>query len=121
MLLGPDGSLVGPVDELRDGSLAWLRTAGIFAPLCDDPEDGARGLAACIGRATLGAHAGKWVGWSHRAAAAFGIGNMIFDAELLRTDPERENVPIPQVGVRPITTDEEAKEAAIAFARYVDG
>ena len=68
-----DGSYVGNWGPSGANQLRWMARAGIFTPMRADPGDN----CASIGRATLGKNAGKWVGWSHRAAAAFGIGSTV--------------------------------------------
>lgn len=64
-----------------------------------------------------------WIGWSHRAACPFGIGDKIFDASLLGSlsdeDNEWSDVPFPQVGLEDIKSLDDAKTAAINFAEYV--
>lgn len=125
ILRGPDGSYVCPTDAADVAY--WLVKYGIFQPLARPG-----GAVACHGKATKGECAGKWVGWSHRAAAAFGIGDMQFNPSLLAGAPTDDRVPVEgdpyrkwgytpfnQVGTEPITTDDEAKAAALCFADYI--
>jgi hypothetical protein len=56
-----------------------------------------------------------WYGWSHRAYCAFMIGDKIFEPEY-----GDDNTLYTQHGSKTITNMEEARQAAIAFAEYVD-
>ena len=59
---------------------------------------------------------GRWYGWSHRAIAGFTIGDRLFEEGW----PEAtENTPFRQHGPNPITSPDEAKQAAINFAASV--
>lgn len=63
-----------------------------------------------------------WIGWSHRAACPFGLGDKIFDAKLLGNvgdENEWSDVPFPKVGTIDIETLDQAKQAALNFAEYV--
>lgn len=75
-----------------------------------------------VGKITKGEHAGKWVGWSHRAAVPFGDGDMVFDPEAwddAHPGEDAEPVLFTQRGVEPVTDDAAAREAAARFACYV--
>ena len=93
----------------------WLDGHGIY-----NPERGmnSQGQSCCVGLVTKGEHEGKWIGWSHRAAVAFGLGDMLFDAKLLAKS-EWQKVPFIKVGTIKIETNAQAKLAASRFARYV--
>jgi len=56
----------------------------------------------------------KWYGWSHRAMAGFGIGDKLFDEKF-----GDDNTPFNQHGEKTIESLEEAKRAAVAFAKSV--
>jgi hypothetical protein len=56
----------------------------------------------------------KWYGWSHRAVAGFGIGDMIFDE-----DYGDDNTPFVKHGNKKIKNMQDARDAATAFARYI--
>jgi len=59
---------------------------------------------------------GSWIGWSHRAAQIFRIGDGLFEERLLEG---REDVPFVQIGDRPCQSEEDCKQAAINFAEYI--
>ena len=61
----------------------------------------------------------KWYGWSHRACAHFGIGDMLFEADLIGTS-RYKGLPVQRIGHKTIETLDEAKEAAQNFAHYAD-
>jgi len=75
----------GGVDYIR-----WLLRHGIHEPLLPSPvgEEGPRTCA--IGRCTIGEHAGMWLGWSHRASRAFGIGSRVEKTDLAYVAPSAE-------------------------------
>lgn len=56
----------------------------------------------------------QWVGWSHRAMYSFGLGDRVFDP-----DYGDDDTPFDQHGERTIETLDDAREAAVAFARWV--
>jgi len=56
----------------------------------------------------------KWYGWSHRAICGFKIGDMLYEEGACG-----EDVPYRKCGKKPIETLQEAKQAAINFARSV--
>jgi hypothetical protein len=56
----------------------------------------------------------KWCGWSHRAKACFGVGDRIFEE-----DYGDECTLYTQHGHETIVHPDEAKQAAINFARYI--
>lgn len=56
----------------------------------------------------------KWYGWSHRAICGFGIGDKIFDSSF-----GGENTPFNKHGKIKIKNLDQAKEAAIKFAKYI--
>jgi len=58
----------------------------------------------------------KWYGWSHRAIAGFGIGDMIFESGW---EGATEKTPYKKHGDKKIETMEDAMTAAIAFAASV--
>ncbi len=124
-VFGTDGSYV---TDAKTGAnhLRMLAAHGVWKPLKHSAHETtweSGYIAASVGKATLGEHAGKWMGWSHRAIVAFGIGDMLFDPALLRADRTDSNpwskVPFTQIGTVSITTDEQAREAAEAFADYI--
>lgn len=57
---------------------------------------------------------GKWWGWSHRAMVGFGKGDRVFDE-----DYGDDETPFVKHGKKVINTDDDAKTAAIKFARSV--
>lgn len=57
---------------------------------------------------------GKWYGWSHRAIHGFGVGDMVFDEKF-----GDDSTPFKKHGTVPIETDQQAKTAAMNFARYI--
>lgn len=62
-----------------------------------------------------------WAGWSHRAMCKFKIGDKLFDPDWKgnHTDEELDKMSFTDRGPKTIETMEEAKQAAINFARYV--
>lgn len=63
----------------------------------------------------------KWVGWSHRGAQSFGIGDMLYSEEahhkLYEQDESlAEITPFIKIGFKKIETLEEARQAAYNFA-----
>ena len=98
----------------------WLARYGMYSP-----ETGVPGATTTcnIARVTKGEFEGKWCGWSHRAAAMFGVGDMLFDESLLdesRPDYAKwGNTTFDKVGTIKITTDEQARQAAANFACHV--
>ena len=56
----------------------------------------------------------KWYGWSHKAMAGFGIGDMLFDEDdyAAGDDSPMKDAPV-------IATLDEARQAAVNFAEYV--
>jgi hypothetical protein len=58
----------------------------------------------------------KWYGWSHRAIAGFAVGNRIFEEDW---EEATEDTPFLEHGPLPITNLDEAKQAAIGFAKSV--
>ena len=80
---GSDSSYIGPI---KDGRYwRWLAQHGIFSP-----RSGQGGKDACFGFCTLGKHAGKWLGWTSKAAAAFGIGDPGYNGKPARIRNDRE-------------------------------
>ncbi len=71
----------------------------------------------------------KWYGWSHRAIAGFGIGDMMYDEKWVHPDDDPNDpwdkqektmkTPFTQHGNEKIKTMEQAKEAAKRFAKSV--
>ena len=61
----------------------------------------------------------KWYGWSHRAICGFKIGDMLFDPEWESSDPKlpTDEVPFILSGSVQIETPEQARQAAVNFAR----
>lgn len=57
---------------------------------------------------------GKWYGWSHRAIAGFGVGDMIFEPDF-----GDDKTPYAKHGSKKIEDLDDAKKAAKAFARHV--
>jgi len=57
----------------------------------------------------------KWYGWSHRAIVGFGVGDKIFEPDF----GEDDTLYIKH-GSKQIKNMEDAKEAAVAFAEYVN-
>lgn len=123
----PDGGYVG---DLARGH--WYYTAGLIA------KKGTHTHTAWK-KATK-----QWVGYSHRAAQAFGKGDKLFDASWVPADedllkyeryftkhldtiPEGQtlnewavgHIPFRLRGAKTIKTYEEAQEAAVNFAKYV--
>jgi hypothetical protein len=115
---GPDGSFIAP--EYFGARYRMLARHGVFAPLGGGPEGECRKLSACIGKVTRGPGADKsgWMGWSHRAAVIFGIGDKLFEEELVHASGW-EDVPYVQMGTTTIETEEQAREAASRFVEYV--
>lgn len=56
----------------------------------------------------------KWYGWSHRAISGFGKGDMIFEPDF-----GDDKTPFREHGSKPIKNMEDARKAAVAFARDV--
>lgn len=56
----------------------------------------------------------KWAGWSHRALAMFGIGDKLFEEEF-----GDDKTPFIEHGSKEITNMDEARQAAVNFARSV--
>ena len=56
----------------------------------------------------------KWYGWSHRAIIGFGIGDKIFEPNF-----GTDKTPYVQHGKKTIRNMDNAKKAAVAFAKYV--
>lgn len=117
LVYGWDGGLIG--DPLTAISIG--RSRGVLQPEKPAPE----WFAAAVGKSVWGPHAGAWWGWSHRAAMCFRVGGVQFDPTLL--DPARSDyskwsvLPHNFVGTQPITTDDEARASAAAFAQYAAG
>lgn len=111
-----DGGYIGPTTAREHWR--WLARHGMYEPMRGDGKE-SEGCTCNIAKATKGAHTGKWIGWSHRAACAFEVGDMIFDASLLDGSDRWSDVPFTQVGLLPIVTDADAKQAAANFAAYV--
>ena len=65
----------------------------------------------------------KWYGYSHRAICGFGIGNKLFDAEWnddgKLSEEEVEKLKFVERGSITIKNNEQAREAASNFAKYV--
>lgn len=70
----------------------------------------------------------KWVGWSHRASASFGLHDAKFNENATVEDtfelygiqyPNIDMVPFNKRGFDICETDEECKQAAINFAQYI--
>jgi len=62
---------------------------------------------------------GKWYGWSHRAITGFGIGDKLFDERYTKKGADMEKMHFQDRGSKTIKTDEEAKQAARNFSKYV--
>ena len=80
--------------------------------LCDkrgiNPEINQAGHSVCsIGKSDID---GKWYGWSHRAINGFAVGDVVKEGDCAY-DPE--------IGAYTIETEEQAKQAAKAFAESV--
>ncbi len=58
----------------------------------------------------------KWYGWSHRAICGFEVGNMLFEEDW---PAATEDTPFIAHGSIVIESMEQAREAAVAFARSV--
>ena len=109
----PDGWYIGSVD-----AAARLVKLGII------PERKTKDSGVCsIGVSYIN---NRWYGWSHRAIASFGIGDVVNDGDCTASSgmtPEaekqfpEENVSLP-VGFE-AKTMEDAKKMAIAFAESV--
>jgi hypothetical protein len=56
----------------------------------------------------------RWYGWSHRAICGFKVGDMLFEEGACSDD-----VPFRKCGKKPIETLQEARQAAINFAKSV--
>ena len=56
----------------------------------------------------------KWLGWSHRAICSFGVGDKLFEEGY-----GDDHTPFKQHGSVVITTLDQARQAAIAFAESV--
>ncbi len=61
----------------------------------------------------------RWYGWSHRGATGFAIGDKIFDVKWKGNGEDLSEVLFTQRGSKTITTDAEARVAAVNFAKYV--
>lgn len=59
---------------------------------------------------------GRWYGWSHRAICGFGVGDKVYEEGYA---PDGDKTLFTRHGRKTIRTDEDAKKAAIAFARSV--
>ena len=59
---------------------------------------------------------GRWYGWSHRAIQGFKAGDMLFEENFPGAD---ESTPFRLHGRKVITTDADARQAAVNFASYV--
>jgi hypothetical protein len=73
-------------------------------------------------------HTKKWVGWSHRASASFGLHDAEFNEDATVEDTFRlygiqysniDVVPFNKRGFDICETDEECKQSAINFAQYI--
>ncbi len=63
-----------------------------------------------------------WWGWSHRAAASFGLGDKIFDEKWDgggHGDAEMDDVPFNKYGNEVITNIYQARQAALNFHKYI--
>lgn len=78
-----------------------------IAPEKADPEHGVCSIGFC-------SRDGKWYGWSHRAIAGFGFGDMIFEEEF-----GDDKTPFRKHGSKPVVTFEDARKSAMAFAESV--
>lgn len=58
----------------------------------------------------------KWYGWSHRAIAGFGIGDKLFEEHC---EGATDETPFIQHGTVTIEILDQARQAAVAFAKYV--
>jgi hypothetical protein len=97
----PSGHYIGDSKEAH-----FLCTRKGISPELADPEHS----VCSIGYSTKDK---KWYGWSHRAICGFKIGDMLFDGLC------GDDVPYKKCGVKPIETLQEAKQAAINFAKSV--
>jgi hypothetical protein len=59
----------------------------------------------------------RWFGWSHRAICGFSIGDKLFDEEAYATLSDK--TPFRNAGKTTIRTLDQAKQAAINFAKYI--
>jgi len=57
----------------------------------------------------------KWYGCTHRGVEGFGIGDMLFESKYI----PNEQTPFVECGKKRITTLDEAREAAVNFAKYL--
>ncbi len=75
-----------------------------------------QGISSASAICSIGLHEKekKWYGWSHRAICGFGVGDKIFEEEY----GDNETLFVNH-GNKDITTMDEAKQAAINFARSV--
>lgn len=113
---GRDGGYVG--DAGQGAHFRWLARHGVFIPLLARADH----RCSSVGKVTKGEHAGKWLGWSHRAAVPFGTGDMVFDPEAwddAHPGEDSDRVPFIQRGVKPVVDESDAREAAASFACYV--
>lgn len=117
LVYGWDGGLVGDPFTTISISHAY----GVLQPERPAPE----WQMATVGKSVWGPHTGAWWGWSNRASMCFRVGGVQFDPALL--DPARPDyakwgaLPHNLVGTQPITTDDEARASAAAFAQYAAG
>ncbi len=98
----PSGDWIGPSKD----AVFLVAKKGIM-PEKSDPDH----CVCSIGYSTKD---GKWYGWSHRAICGFKKGDRIFIEEY-----GNDHTPFVKHGPDPITSMEEAKQAAIAFAESV--
>lgn len=113
---GPDGGYVG--DANHGAHFRWLARNGMVPPLLARPDD----RCSSVAKVTKGEHAGKWVGFSHRASCPFGVDDMLFDPEAwdkAHPDEDGNTCRFVDRGVQRITTDAEARESAARFAGEV--
>lgn len=106
---GPDGGYIGI--ESDNQYFRWLARIGIYAPLKSDPSHN----TASIGIISKGENIGKWAGWSHRAVMIFGKGDLMFEAKYIKSDETLFR----DAGKVIIKTEEQAKQAAINFSKYI--
>jgi len=94
-------------DWIGDKQMAErLAEYDIAAELADEDHD-----ICCIGWSE---REQRYFGWSHRAIAGFGIGDMIFEEGLGDDD-----TPFIKHGSKRIETKADARQSAINFAEYV--
>lgn len=124
-----DGCLIGsintslhsthPAKMIADNGIVDLVP---FGKVLDPDNDDWRRKTCSVGKATKGKHKGKWIGYSHWTACPFGIGDMLYDRHAwYKANPGHgaSDTPTNKLGVIVIETDDQARQAAAAFAAEV--